>query len=182
MSYFEAQDGYRLIFIEVNGTGPWECYFGCGELVTEYGGNGGRNLLVHHRDGDHSNNAPDNLVGSHWDCHSVYHATEKWAPGAPLDLAVRGVPKAPEHRAKIAAANRGRTVSAETRAKISAAKKGKSNPKLSAALKGKKHSAEARARMSAAHRGELNGFYGKKHSAETRAKISAARKTLDEKR
>jgi hypothetical protein len=85
---------------------------------------------------------------------------------------------AAETRAKISAANKGRTVSAETRAKISAALRGhknnlgktrsaKTRAKISAALKGRTLSAETRAKIGAASKRRT-------HSAEAIAKISAA--------
>lgn len=64
---------HRRLFMAQNDTGPWACYF-CPELVVEYGGIGGRNLVVHHLDGDHANNDPANLASAHWDCHASHHA------------------------------------------------------------------------------------------------------------
>lgn len=55
---------HRQIFLEANPRGPWSCIF-CGGEVEE--------LHVHHRDGDHDNNAPDNLVATHGDCHAHHH-------------------------------------------------------------------------------------------------------------
>ena len=82
--------------------------------------------------------------------------------------------RTPEHRAKISASLKGKTVSAETRAKISAANKGKTvsaetRARMSVAFKGRKATPEQRAAMSAARMGHSV-------SAETRAKLSAANK------
>jgi group I intron endonuclease len=71
------------------------------------------------------------------------------------NLGRRRGPQTPEHRAKIAAALRGRAVSAETRAKQSAARKGRA--------------------LSAEHREKCRiASTGKKHSPETRQKIAEA--------
>lgn len=67
--------------------------------------------------------------------------------------ALAGIPKSPEHRAKLRAVNLGKKASDETRAKMSAAAKGRSK------------SAETRARMS-------RGRMGLRPSEETRAKMS----------
>ena len=67
-------------------------------------------------------------------------------------------PRSIETRAKLRAANLGKTLSEEHRAKLSAAKRGKKRQPLSS---------ETRAKIGAAHR-------GKKLSAEHRAKVSVA--------
>jgi len=59
-----AQPLHRQIFLDTHPGSPWDCYF-CGGAVEE--------LHVHHRDGDHDNNAPDNLVATHGDCHAHHH-------------------------------------------------------------------------------------------------------------
>lgn len=86
---------------------------------------------------------------------------------------LRGVPRPPEVRAKIAAGCVGREHSDETCAKIAAIRTGtKSSPetraKIAAASKGRAHTPEARAKISAAHT-------GKKLSAESIAKRQATR-------
>ena len=64
---------HQIIFFLVNGTGPWSCHF-CGEEINETGKRlGGRSLIVHHVDWDHSNNDPENLVATHWGCHTRHH-------------------------------------------------------------------------------------------------------------
>jgi group I intron endonuclease len=87
---------------------------------------------------------------------------------------LRGVPKSPEHRAKLAAAKRGLKASPEARANMSRAGKGKTHSaehvaRQSASLIGRPKSLEHRAKLSAAKTGQ-------KASAETRAKLSAMRK------
>jgi hypothetical protein len=112
-------------------------------------------------------------------------------------MALKGVPKSPEHRAKIAAANIGKRHSEETKAKMRAAKLGKAKSletraRMSQARKGMVFSDETRARMSASAKeraadpdqrkrladvGRLGGWgrSGKSHSADARLKMSAAR-------
>lgn len=96
---------YHPIFLNANGPGPWACY-GCGEDVHD--------LLVHHIDRNHKNNAPDNLAAMHSSCHMSLH--------------LKGTTKTPEHRAKLAAALAGKPLPQETRLKISAALKGRPKP------------------------------------------------------
>ena len=95
----------------------------------------------------------------------------------------------PEARAKISAANTGRTKSPETRAKLSAASKGRKlsaehRAKMSAALTGRTYSAEHRAKMSASASGKVRSaehcsnistaLAGRVQSKETIAKRAAA--------
>ena len=64
-------DRHCRVFHDVHGKkGPWPCRFR-GEPVTKDQDQGGRSLLIHHIDGDHSNNAPQNLAAAHWDCHAI---------------------------------------------------------------------------------------------------------------
>lgn len=85
-------------------------------------------------------------------------------------------PRSPEHRAKLSAALKGKSLSPEHRAKLSAVRKGeKHSPhspearaKMSAAKKGKTKSPEHRAKISEAGK-------GKTLSPETRAKIGATK-------
>jgi len=96
---------------------------------------------------------------------------------AKLRAANLGKTLSPEHRAKLSAAHKGRVVSPETRAKLSAAQKGKPLSaenrarlvKMCAANKGKPLSPEHRAKLGAAQ-------IGRKHTPEMRAKMSVARK------
>lgn len=60
----KSQPLHRQIFLDTHPGSPWTCYF-CGGEVEE--------LHVHHRDGDHDNNEPDNLVATHGDCHAHHH-------------------------------------------------------------------------------------------------------------
>lgn len=65
-------DVYREIFAAAYGTLPHLCYF-CRDWVYRWGkapDDGG----IHHRDGDHTNNDPANLVAAHVRCHVSHHA------------------------------------------------------------------------------------------------------------
>jgi hypothetical protein len=94
-------------------------------------------------------------------------------------MALAGVPKSAEHRAKLAAANRGKKLSEETKAKIGAAHRGKitseaTKAKMSAAALGKPKSDAARAAMSAAKKGK---FSHRQSEAERAATASRMRGT-----
>ena len=52
-------------FIDANGPGPYLCFF-CTKIITE-------DLDVHHHDGNHENDDPENLKGSHHTCHASHH-------------------------------------------------------------------------------------------------------------
>lgn len=57
---------HRDVFFAANGFGPFAC-FECGaEIAFE-------DVVVHHVDHDHTNNDANNLVPSHFSCHSAYH-------------------------------------------------------------------------------------------------------------
>ncbi len=109
-------------------------------------------------------------------------------------MALKGVPKSPEHRAKLAAVNLGKRHSAETKAKMSVSHTGKifsaeHSAKISAARKGMVFSDETKRRMSESARVRAarpdqrarlvkmavarGGFHGK-HSAESKRQMSAS--------
>jgi len=48
------------------------CYF-CGKPIIELNGKGKNSLIVHHVNGDDSDNSPENRVFSHHSCHTTYH-------------------------------------------------------------------------------------------------------------
>lgn len=96
---------------------------------------------IHHKDGDHDRDLPENWAAAHGSCHRSYHAKgNKHRAGKKLT---------PEHKAAISLANKGnshtkgRTLTPEHRAKISAS------------LRGKSKSAEARVNMKAARHARL---------------------------
>ena len=93
------------------------------------------------------------------------------APVAGSCLGVKFGPPSDKTRAKMSAAQKGRTFSEEHRKKLSAANMGnRHSPETRAKMRGRKMSKESRAKVSAAHK-------GRRHSEETRAKISASVKT-----
>lgn len=68
---------YHKIFFSVHGEGPHICYF-CGEVVpARWTGyiflKLEKKIAIHHKDGDHFNNDPDNLAMSHGGCHTSHH-------------------------------------------------------------------------------------------------------------
>jgi hypothetical protein len=108
----------------------------------------------------------------------------------------KGKPKSPEHRAKIAASNRGKKRSKETCDNIKRAKSDisdetrrrqslaqKSSEKCRTrrlSRKGCKMTDEQKQRLSEATKlsfvnGRVNGFFGKKHSQESKTKMREAR-------
>lgn len=62
---------YRWIFAVTYGDFPHQCYF-CSEPVLSLGKRSHEGA-IHHLDGDHSNNAPENLVMTHTRCHLSHH-------------------------------------------------------------------------------------------------------------
>lgn len=65
--------GYRKIFLEHNGSGPWKCaYEPCSELVYVFGKRS-REGAIHHKDEDKHNNDPENLEIMHFGCHRRHH-------------------------------------------------------------------------------------------------------------
>lgn len=122
------------VYASVHGDGPFECEF-CNEPILVMSGPlCSERLIIHHLDGDHSNDAPDNLVAAHHGCHVRHHYKEHWAnhTGLAEPSAVKrsqekqhaaqvGRPKTAQHRANISQGLRGRYYSPETRAKLSAA-------------------------------------------------------------
>lgn len=84
-----------------------------------------------------------------------------------ISTALRGLPKSPEHRAKLAESHRGMKASHQTRIRMSETRKGRASPML-----GKFHSLESRQRISSAVSGERNPFHGNRHSIETKRRLS----------
>jgi hypothetical protein len=71
---------YRELFFANNGSGPYLCFFDCGQKV-EF-----EEVIIHHVDGDHTNNEIKNLVSCHRICHNSYHFTELWSKDRELML------------------------------------------------------------------------------------------------
>ena len=73
------QTDYQLIFCAHNGPGPYQCVV-CGEDVQPPWRSKGRSresLHVHHKDRNHDNNDPTNLVPAHAGCHARLHKQEQ---------------------------------------------------------------------------------------------------------
>jgi hypothetical protein len=91
----------------------------------------------------------------------------------------KGLVRTPEHRAKLAAAHKGKALSPEHKAKIGATSRGRTHSpetraRMSRSAKGRVHSPEAIAKMSAAKKGRAQK--GHPMSPEARAKIAASLK------
>lgn len=129
MSFVKRQHRYRKAFVESRGSFPHDCFF-CGEIVLPWAdvseNEWDRKPCVHHRDGDHHNEASENLEPSHWGCHSAHHMSGRTVLQSTRDklsriASDRGWPKSAEHIEKVASFHRGRKRSEETRAKLRAA-------------------------------------------------------------
>lgn len=108
---------YITLFYAHSGPGPYPCFF-CGDSVLGWWEDMNRKtrLVVHHQDGNHDNDDPENLVASHAGCHARYHATAAWKNGRISGLTEEGR----EARGRAVAA---RNRDPEFRKKISAGKK-----------------------------------------------------------
>lgn len=99
---------YQRVFFERYGPPPWPCHE-CGELITEYGRGLGKGN-IHHLDDDFTNDAPENLVPIHLECHHSEHPiTDEQRASIRAKLTGRPSP------------TKGMTFGPETRAKQSAA-------------------------------------------------------------
>lgn len=63
---------YRELFFAHNGVGPYKCSFDCGSLVLF------EEAVIHHKNGDHTDNSIDNLEAAHRLCHNGHHLRELW--------------------------------------------------------------------------------------------------------
>jgi len=63
---------YREMFFAANGMGPYACWFCGGEVTFAL-------VVVHHIDGDHTNDVVSNLTAAHRSCHNGHHFKELWA-------------------------------------------------------------------------------------------------------
>lgn len=110
---------HHKVAIEKYGPGPWDCCKCQDEMYV---------INVHHLDGDHGNNSPDNLVIMCQPCHASHHHKGKIVSQETKDRQSRahlGKKRSPEAVAKTAAAHRGMKRSDETKRKMAEAQKGK---------------------------------------------------------
>lgn len=128
-----AGQAHRKIFLAAHPSAPWTCAY-CGKPITELGKHSD-SLHIHHVDEDVANNELTNLQPMHFRCHRRHHALGKTL--SPMSDATK---------AKLRAANLGKTHSPETRAKIGAISKAQSHEWK----KGRKASDETRAKIRAA--------------------------------
>jgi hypothetical protein len=132
---------YREVFFATYGFGPYPCAH-CGEGVSF------DDVHVHHADENEKNDAVENLVAMHQQCHTQKHMSTYWT----------GKSHSAEHRQKVSEAKRGTTHSTETKQKLSEIAKQRppaseeTRAKISAGNKGRKRSPETRARLSEAMR------------------------------
>jgi len=110
--------------------------------------------VIHHIDGNHDNDDPENLMIVHFGCHISLHKTGNQYWG--------GRKHTEGTRKKISLTNTGKHHSEEAKKKISLAKIGKHL------------SEETKKKMSLARTGDKNHMYGKHHSEEAKEKISLA--------
>ncbi len=161
---------YREVFLAHNGPGPYACYFECSNPVMF------EELVVHHKDHDHTNNSLDNLVPAHRLCHNGHHLRALWAdsPEKMLDSESRGhrTPHSEETRRKISEGHKEKGLRPSDEARALARE----------AWKGSTHSDEAKKKMSEyatnrseEHREKLRqANLGKKKSPEAREKMRQA--------
>lgn len=113
---------HRETFLAYNGIGPYRCH-GCGFEISFR-----ENFDVHHIDGNHDNQSPENLAAMHNSCHIRIHRTGKIASAetrAKMSAAFKGRKLSKAHVASIARGHTGLKRSADARARMSAAQKGR---------------------------------------------------------
>lgn len=158
---------YRKLFLTAHGDGPYVCVF-CPEAVLAISAKTKflkrDDGVVHHQDHDRENNELENLVAAHHGCHVSHHMT--------------GVPKSAEHREKLAAALRDRTVTDEQRqamrdgwANMDPAKREQMKENMRGRApwnKGKPWSDEIRQKLSDSHKGQEAWNKGRQMTDEER--------------
>lgn len=79
-----------LVFAAMSGPQPWRCFF-CEEETVKFDlappGRGGHrdSPTLHHIDGDHANDVPENWAWAHNSCHTSFHSKGR----TPSELANR---------------------------------------------------------------------------------------------
>jgi hypothetical protein len=118
---------YVKVALERYGPAPWMCSY-CNSLIKQLGLKSDEGH-VHHVDGDHSNEDPNNLIIIHSACHTRLHRIDRkhtQETREKIASAHKGRPKLPEHIAAIKASHvgmLGKTQTQDTRNKISIAHK-----------------------------------------------------------
>lgn len=163
---------YRELFLAHNGVGPYTCYFDCKIKVLF------EELIVHHVDGNHTNNDLKNLVPCHRICHNSYHFKELWSEKKDvlLESDTRGhrVPHSEETKKYISESHKANGV-APTKEAIQKAAKVNTGSKRSKLAKDKMSKyAKNRTRE---HQEKLNQALSKRVvSEETRRRMSKSAK------
>jgi hypothetical protein len=144
------------------------CYF-CGKPIIEKSGKKTDSLAIHHLDGNHDNDIPENRAECHYGCHSKYHSlTEDGQKRWEAVLKIRHSFTSEETKLKLSKAMKGKSwhpyiphiFSEEARKKLSERNIGN---KFSL---GYRFSAEAKRKFSEMQKGERNSRYGAKLSKE----------------
>ncbi len=115
-----ARQIHREVFFAHNGVGPYICYGCTGILVFD------EEFPIHHKDGNHENNDPENLEPMHTGCHIRLHKTGRIVSQETRDkigAKAKGRTVSTTHRAAISAALRRRVWTPEMRAKVSESNK-----------------------------------------------------------
>lgn len=66
---------HQVIFLRNNPEPPWLCIFCLRQITIR--GRSALGLNIHHKDDDHSNNDPENLVAAHKRCHTMHHMAQR---------------------------------------------------------------------------------------------------------
>ena len=73
------RDEHRRVFLEANGSGPFPCWLCAGEVMNNNSFPLTKeSLVVHHRNGDRTDNGADNLVAVHHGCNTSRHKLQLW--------------------------------------------------------------------------------------------------------
>ena len=127
--------------------------------------------IVHHKDGNKTNNCILNLQLMRWGTHTSLHNIGN-TNMLGKKHSKESIKKMSESKKGENHYNYGKHLSKEHKKKLSKAFSGENNP-----MYGKQHSEETKQKMSNAKKGENHPMYGKQHLEETKRKISEAKNT-----
>jgi hypothetical protein len=123
---------------------------------------------IHHIDGNHSNNDPNNLIccspQEHWNIH--------FQQGDPVAINGKFIQGANIAGRKGGAAGKGKPISKDHRVKLSESMKACYKRKGVSWNKGRKHTEEAKNKISEGTKGEMNPMFGRNHSDESKKMMS----------